>query len=223
MRSRRLNFLRGAAALLAVSCAVRAAAQLPGDDAAVHPDDFHCPPDPPGQPDFAEALAWLEFPRLGLLAPVYEGTRGADLDRGAGLVEGTALPGVPDRRRNCVIAAHRTSFFSPLESAVPGDVLTLITGAGAVEFVVDRILVVTPDHVELEAPTRSSRLTLVTCTPFNYLGSAPRRLVVIASRRASREAHRPRARSRHPRAKPNEKRTPGRASFPIPRTAPGQR
>ena len=47
-----------------------------------------------------------------------------------GTRRGTALPGVPDRRRNCVIAAHRTSFFSPLESAVVGDVLTLITGSG---------------------------------------------------------------------------------------------
>jgi sortase A len=116
-----------------------------------------------------------------------------------------------------VIAAHRTSYFSPLESAVAGDVFTLITGAGAEEWVVDRVVVVTPEHVELEEPTRSPRLTLVTCTPFNYLGSAPQRFVVIASKRRSHGA-----RSPAPRA--HKKGTPGRAPLhPKPPKAADQR
>jgi sortase A len=185
MRSRRI--LRAAGViLLAAALAAKARAQLPPDDPARHDEAFHCPAEPPDAPDFREAVAWLAYPRLRLLVPIVEGTQIEQLARGAGLVDGTALPGVPDRRRNCVIAAHRTSFFSPLESAVSGDVLILITGAGAEDYVIDRILTVTPDHVELEAPTRSRRLTLVTCTPFNYLGSAPRRLVVLASPRSPR-------------------------------------
>lgn len=183
MRSRRILWAPAGALLLAAALAGTARAQLPADDPARHDEAFHCPPEPPAAPDFREAVAWLAYPRFGLLVPVVEGTEVEQLARAAGLVEGTALPGVPDRRRNCVIAAHRTSFFSPLESAVAGDVLILITGAGAEEYVVDRILTVTPEHVELEAPTRARRLTLVTCTPFNYLGSAPRRLVVLASPR----------------------------------------
>ena len=210
MRSRRLPALLAAAALGAGV----AAAQLPPDDPAFHPDGFHCAPDAPPEPDFREAVAWIEFPRFGLLAPVYEGTRDSELDRGAGLVVGTALPGLPDRRHNCVIAAHRTTYFSALESAVRGDVFSLITGAGVVDYVVDRILVVTPEHVELERPTRTPRLTLVTCTPFNYLGSAPKRFVVIASQRPARAA-----RPRH-----KGKRTPGRTSpSRKTKTAPGQR
>jgi sortase A len=101
-----------------------------------------------------------------------------------------------------VIAAHRTTYFSPLESVVPGDVLTLITGSGADEYVVDRILVVRPDRVDLERPSSSPRLTLVTCMPFNYLGSAPQRMVVIASKRGFPSAS----------SKRTKKRTPGRAS-----------
>ena len=176
-----------AAAILSAVFASRALAQLPADDPARHDDAFHCPPAPVDPLDFREAVAWIVFPRFGLIVPVLEGTSEADLRRGAGLVAGTALPGIPDRRRNSVIAAHRTTFFSPLESAVAGDRLTLVTGAGAEEFVVDRIVTVTPEHVELEAPTRRRRLTLVTCTPFNYLGNAPDRLVVIASPRAGTE------------------------------------
>ena len=180
----------------------RAGAQLPADDPSFHPAGFHCAPAPPPDADFREAIAWLEFPRFGLLVPVYEGADDSELDRGAGLVEGTALPGVPDRRRNCVIAAHRTTYFSPLESAVPGDVFSLITGSGVDDYVVERIVIVTPEHVELERPTRRPRLTLVTCTPFNYLGSAPKRFVVIASKRGTGRAA-PHAR---------KKGTPGRTS-----------
>jgi len=202
---RRRPFLRCLAAALAVAVGAAAApAPLPGDDSAVHPSGFHCPPAPPEPADFAQAVAWIEFPRFGLLVPVYEGTEETELGRGAGLVDGTALPGVPDRRRNCVIAAHRTTYFSPLESAVRGDVLTLITGSGVEEYVVDRILVVRPDRVDLERPSRSPRLTLVTCTPFNYLGSAPARLVVIASKRSPASSSANRAEKK--------KRTPGRAS-----------
>ncbi|HET9793900.1 MAG TPA: class D sortase [Thermoanaerobaculia bacterium] len=190
------------AALVLASGSGAVSAQLPGDDPAFHPDGFHCPPEAPPGADFDQAIAWIEFPRFGLLAPVYQGTAESELRRGAGLVDGTALPGVPDRRRNCVIAAHRTSYFSPLESAVAGDVFSLITGAGVDDYVVERVLVVTPDHVELERPTRTPKLTLVTCTPFNYLGPAPDRLVVIASKRG-REAKT----GRHA-----KKRTPGRAS-----------
>jgi sortase A len=191
-----------AAALAAAGSAAAAAGPLPGDGAAVHPSGFHCPPDPPERADFEQAVAWIEFPRFGLLAPVYEGTEETELGRGAGLVDGTALPGIPDRRRNSVIAAHRTTYFSPLESVVPGDVLTLITGSGADEYVVDRILVVRPDRVDLERPSSSPRLTLVTCMPFNYLGSAPQRMVVIASKRGFPSAS----------SKRTKKRTPGRAS-----------
>jgi sortase A len=194
--SRRLA-RRFAAVLAAAACS--ASAQLPGDDPALHPAGFHCPPGSPTTAGFEQAIAWIEFPRFGLFAPVYEGTEESELGRGAGWVQGTALPGVPDRRRNCVIAAHRTTYFSPLESAVPGDVLSLVTGSGAEEYIVDRVLVVRPDRVDLERPTRSARLTLVTCTPFNYLGSAPERLVVIASRRGVS-------------SKAPKKRTPGRAS-----------
>jgi sortase A len=188
--------------------AAPSAAQLPPDDPAFHPNEFHCAPAPPDHPDFSEAVAWIAFPRFELLAPVFEGTAEPDLRRGVGLVEGTALPGVPDPRGNCVVAAHRTSFFSPLESVVLGDRLALITGAGAEEYVVERILVVTPEHIELEAPTHGRRLTLITCTPFNYLGSAPYRVVVIATPRTSpTRSRRPPARKR-PAAPGTAKRTP---------------
>jgi sortase A len=41
---------------------------------------------------------------------------------------------------------------------------------------------VAPDDVAVMAPTRSSRLTLITCYPFTYVGPAPKRFIVTAQR-----------------------------------------
>jgi sortase A len=70
---------------------------------------------------------------------------------------------------------------------------------------VDRILIVSPDDIALEAPTRARRLTLVTCTPFNYLGDAPKRFVVLASPRAGGGPH---ARGQRPRPRTAKKSSP---------------
>ncbi len=39
---------------------------------------------------------------------------------------------------------------------------------------------VAPDRTDLLGPTRAGTLTLVTCYPFNFIGSAPMRFVVRA-------------------------------------------
>jgi sortase A len=37
-----------------------------------------------------------------------------------------------------------------------------------------------PDAVRVLQPTEKPRLTLITCYPFNWVGAAPQRLVVVA-------------------------------------------
>ena len=37
-----------------------------------------------------------------------------------------------------------------------------------------------PDSVRVLQPTAKPRVTLITCYPFNYVGAAPKRLVVVA-------------------------------------------
>jgi len=46
--------------------------------------------------------------------------------------------------------------------------------------------IVTPDAVRVLQPTAKPRLTLITCYPFNWVGPAPRRLVVVAEPLLSR-------------------------------------
>jgi sortase A len=47
---------------------------------------------------------------------------------------------------------------------------------------VDQTLVVHPDDVSVLQPRSLSSLTLVTCYPFYFVGSAPERYIVEASR-----------------------------------------
>jgi sortase A len=40
--------------------------------------------------------------------------------------------------------------------------------------------IVNPDDVRVLQATANPRLTLITCYPFNYIGPAPKRLVIVA-------------------------------------------
>jgi sortase A len=56
----------------------------------------------------------------------------------------------------------------------------LQTLAGAQSYVVRSVYVVAPDFTQPLEPTETPTLTLVTCFPFDFLGSAPRRYIVQA-------------------------------------------
>jgi sortase A len=95
-----------------------------------------------------------------------------------GHLPGSAFPGEPG---NVVLAGHRDMHFAPLRRVEVGDRLSLITPDGTFEYVVNAVSIVDPHEVEIERPTDRPVLTLITCYPFEYLGSAPYRLVVRAS------------------------------------------
>lgn len=130
-------------------------------------------------PVAGEAVGILSIPALDLEVLVLEGTDERTLDRGAGLIEGTARPGADG---NVGIAAHRDGFFRALRHAKVGDELRLRTRKGEHVYVVDAITIVDPDDVSVLAPRERPSLTLVTCYPFWYVGAAPERYIVHASR-----------------------------------------
>ncbi len=121
----------------------------------------------------------LEIPALNLSVMVFEGDGDSILARGAGHIPETAWPGVPG---NAGIAAHRDTFFRRLEKVRVGDEVVLTTLAGPYCYRVQSIRVVGPDDVQVLASTATETLTLVTCYPFHYIGSAPYRFVVRAQR-----------------------------------------
>jgi sortase A len=125
------------------------------------------------------AIALLRIPRLDVTVPVFPGTDRRTLNRGAGLVEGTARPGA---RGNSVISAHRDSFFRPLKDIALDDRIEVVDPQGTLRgFRVAEIFITDPLDVSVLEATDSALLTLITCFPFNYVGFAPDRLIVRAT------------------------------------------
>lgn len=124
-------------------------------------------------------LAVLRIRRIGVEVPVLEGTDEGTLNRAAGHIADTAAPGEDG---NCGIAAHRDGFFRALKDARVGDIVDLETRHGALTYRVERIWIVQPEDVSVLDPTPVSTVTLVTCYPFYFVGSAPQRYIVRAVR-----------------------------------------
>jgi sortase A len=60
--------------------------------------------------------------------------------------------------------------------------MELETVRGSEAFVVENVWLVTPNDVWVLDPTPKESLTLVTCYPFYFVGSAPQRYIVRATR-----------------------------------------
>jgi sortase A len=120
----------------------------------------------------------IEITRIGLVAPILEGTDADTLKHAVGHFPRTPLPG---RTGNVALAAHRDTFFKPLRDIRKGDEITLTTADGCYRYRVDSTQVVKPENVEVLDPTPEPILTLVTCYPFNLRGEhAPERFIVRA-------------------------------------------
>ena len=124
----------------------------------------------------------IEIPRLGVSAVLTEGTDERTLRRAVGHIEGTALPG---QSGNVGIAGHRDTFFRPLRNIRRNDLVVLATLSGRYSYRVTSTKVVAPNAVEVLAPSIGETITLVTCYPFYYVGSAPDRFIVRAERISS--------------------------------------
>jgi sortase A len=127
-------------------------------------------------------LAILRIPSLHLEVPIFDGTNELTLNRGVGRIEGTAQI---HQAGNIGLAGHRDGFFRGLKDIQTGDAVELVLSGETKKYVVEQTQVVTPDDVEVLAPTATPTLTLVTCFPFYYVGPAPERFIVTASMKNS--------------------------------------
>lgn len=138
-------------------------------------------PQPEPQPQLAEGelVGRLEIPRVGVSAIVLEGVGSRTLRRGIGHIPGT---GLPSRGGNVGVAGHRDSFFRALKDIGKNDIITFTTPRGTFRYEVDWTRIVKPDDTEVLDDPGAPVLTLVTCYPFYYVGSAPKRFIVRAHR-----------------------------------------
>ena len=130
--------------------------------------------------DAGPAIGVLKIAKIGLTVPILEGTDELTLDRGVGHIEGTDAPGGSG---NVGIAGHRDGFFRGLKDVGAGDVIELRASSGVLTYVVADVRIVDPADVSVLGPTAEPSITLVTCYPFYFVGAAPQRYVVRATRR----------------------------------------
>jgi len=119
----------------------------------------------------------IEIPRLGVSAMVRAGSDARTLRLAVGHIPGTALPG---ERGNVGLAGHRDTFFRRLRDIRPDDRIRVVTPEGTFDYRVARTDIVWPRDVWVLDDTDRPVLTLVTCFPFSYVGSAPQRFIVRA-------------------------------------------
>ena len=121
----------------------------------------------------------IQVERLGISVVLLEGTSNKTLRRAVGHIAGTALPG---QIGNVGVAGHRDTFFRPLRNVQTDDLITVTTLSGEYRYRVVSTKVVSPESIEVLNSDGSEVLTLVTCYPFYFLGSAPERFIVRAAR-----------------------------------------
>jgi sortase A len=124
-----------------------------------------------------QTVGRIEIPRLGVAAVIKAGTDARTLQLAVGHIPGTSWPGEPG---NVGLAGHRDTFFRRLRRIKPDDEIRVTTPEGVFSYRVERTDVVEPGDVWVLHPTEYSALTLVTCYPFSYIGSAPQRFIVRA-------------------------------------------
>jgi len=124
-------------------------------------------------------LSIIRISRIGLEAPVLDGTGDWTLNRGVGHIEGTVSPG---ERGNIGIAGHRDGFIRALKDVVVGDTIELDLRDRVEFYRVTSMLVVAPSDISVLRNHSLPTLTLVTCYPFYFVGNAPKRYVVQAVR-----------------------------------------
>src|SRR5262245_32486525 len=128
--------------------------------------------------EIGSIVARLDAPDVNLSTAVLEGSDDAVLNRGAGHIEDTALPG---ESGNIGIAGHRDTIFRPVRHLRAGQELILSTANRTYRYRINKTFIVNPDDVYVLSPTRQPTLTLVTCYPFDFIGHAPKRYIVQAS------------------------------------------
>lgn len=131
----------------------------------------------PVRPEEGEEIGQLEIPKLNIILPIYEGTDEDELEQGVGHFADSVLPGEDD---NAVLAGHRNTVFRKLGKIGKGDALIVRTSAGEFIYKVKKVRIVDKDDRTVIVPKPGATLTVSTCYPFEYIGPAPERYILVA-------------------------------------------
>jgi sortase A len=132
-------------------------------------------PDAPQLP--REVVARIYFPTLHSARNVFSGDIESNGRRGPVWLEASASVGSAG---NAIVAGHRDTHFRILKDLRVNDEIVVQNAVGTYRYRVEKLTVVAPTDRSLLRQDIASSLTLVTCYPFWFVGSAPRRYIVQA-------------------------------------------
>ena len=131
----------------------------------------------PVRPETGEEIGELYIPKLKAKLPIFHGTNEDELEKGVGHFAGSVLPGEND---NSVLSGHRDTVFRKLGQVGEGDLLIVRTSAGEFTYKVNKVRIVDEDDRTVIVPKPRATLTVSTCYPFDYIGAAPERYILVA-------------------------------------------
>lgn len=131
----------------------------------------------PIRPNQGDLIGNLYIPLLQTNLPIYHGTDEDELEKGVGHFMGSVLPGEND---NSVLSGHRDTVFRRLDQVGVNDLLIVTTAAGEFTYRVKRTRIVDADDRTVIVPRPRPTLTVSTCYPFDFIGPAPQRYILIA-------------------------------------------
>ena len=125
-------------------------------------------------------LGLLEIPQIGLKVAIFDKASEPHLNKGvARVLQRAKLSG----EGNLSLAGHRDGFFRKLGQVVLGDVFTVKDISGnEFNYQVTKTWIVKPKDTYVMKATEKPSITLITCYPFYFVGSAPERYIVRAER-----------------------------------------
>ncbi len=127
-----------------------------------------------------EKVGKFVIPRLGTVYPVFFGTDADTLKKGVGMYD-TAFTNVPASKQHTALAGHRDTTFRHLDQLFEGDRIYLKVDNVKYEYQIRKTWITNADDRSVIVTKQAPTLTLTTCYPFDYIGSAPDRYIVQAA------------------------------------------
>ncbi|MEI3614691.1 class D sortase [Pseudogracilibacillus sp. SO30301A] len=125
-----------------------------------------------------DTIGLFYIPRLDREIPIIEGTDEDELAQGVGHYKDTGLPG---ENRQILLSGHRDTVFRQFGELEHGDELHIKMEHGTFIYVIqDHEIVDADDRTVIDPSREDEYLTVSTCYPFSFVGSAPDRYVVYA-------------------------------------------
>lgn len=131
----------------------------------------------PETPAIGDLMGELVIPKLDASMPIIHGTDEDELEKGVGHFAQSVMPGEND---NSVLSGHRDTVFRELGDVGKGDLLIVKTHSGTFTYKVRQVRIVDEDDRTVIVPKPKATLTVSTCYPFDFVGYAPDRYILVA-------------------------------------------